>query len=255
MPTVVCPSCHASVGPDDVACQACGKPTGARRMLGEILIDEGLVSPDGLERALKIQKMRLGEVLVEIGACKREDVDRALELQRLGRTRAQVLGRWLRVSLLALLGLTLVVAYLLARIEAHQDLLLRIAQQRLTVDEVDRILAGDVDSYKFEAMRSLAQHLPDKRAVAVLSRGLEDPRWYLRLYAASLAGRARVRALVPALIGLLADEERLVGTVAHDALKTITGQTLDLSLRAWQDWAAREGTRATPGAGPAPIKR
>lgn len=253
-----CPGCRAAVRADDLACPACGKILHKQRPLGEILVDEGIISEEHLTRALKLQKGRLGEILIEIGACKAEDIDRALTLQQMHRTRLDVYRGYLRLSLAGIFVLSVVVAYLVIRLEAHNDLLLRMAQEKLTHLEVKAILADPASPYGFEALRSLSRQLDDPRTLPLLVAGIEDTRWYLRLYSAYLARQGKIRSLVPQLIPLLSDEERIVATVAHEALKAITGQSLDLSLKAWKDWAAAEPATTAPPAdatrttGPAP---
>ncbi len=54
---------------------------GEERPLGEILIDEGLVSPSTVDRALQAQKRPLGQVLVEMGAASPEAINKALKKQ------------------------------------------------------------------------------------------------------------------------------------------------------------------------------
>ena len=56
----------------------------SRRLLGEILVEEGLVTPDVVERALaraRTSGERIGEALVALGAITRDDVLRALARQ------------------------------------------------------------------------------------------------------------------------------------------------------------------------------
>ena len=59
------------------------KKTFFNQRIGEILISQGLITPQQLEEALKIQKegnkKRLGEILVEIGAINREELYETLQ--------------------------------------------------------------------------------------------------------------------------------------------------------------------------------
>lgn len=52
--------------------------------LGELLIQEGIINPQQLDKALKIQKEKsglIGEILVELGFAKEEDIAQALTAQ------------------------------------------------------------------------------------------------------------------------------------------------------------------------------
>ncbi len=50
--------------------------------LGEILVDQGVVSEDALENALDVQNKPLGEILVETGAATEEQVAQAVQTQK-----------------------------------------------------------------------------------------------------------------------------------------------------------------------------
>jgi hypothetical protein len=65
-----------------------GRP-GPRRLLGEILVGEGLITWDQLEAALRVQtehrpQTAIGELLVEQGAIQREQLEAVLDKHRLG---------------------------------------------------------------------------------------------------------------------------------------------------------------------------
>ena len=207
------------------------------RLLGEILVDEGIVSHERLDEALRLQKRRLGEILVEIGACKTEDLDRAVELQNRGRTRAQIYGRWLRYALLVILLLVAGLAAALLRLERESHLALRIEKEALEPSEVAAILADPDSPHKVDALRSLSHHLKDPESVGLIKKALAHDKWYVQLYAATLARDAKDRELVAPLIPLLVDETRVVAPVALQALQVITGQNLPPSVKAWRDWA------------------
>ena len=57
----------------------------ARRMIGEILVELGLVSPQQIQQALRQQMngdtKKIGEILVEMGVCSTEDITMALAEQ------------------------------------------------------------------------------------------------------------------------------------------------------------------------------
>lgn len=50
--------------------------------LGEILLEQGLVSAETLNEALNAQQRPLGEIMIEMGAVSPEEIDRALETQK-----------------------------------------------------------------------------------------------------------------------------------------------------------------------------
>ncbi|MFH7319958.1 chemotaxis protein CheA [Desulfurivibrio sp. D14AmB] len=65
-----------------------GTPPAAPR-LGEILQEQGVVSAETINQALKTQGRPLGEIMVEMGAVTAEEVDRALEAQKQAAARAE----------------------------------------------------------------------------------------------------------------------------------------------------------------------
>ena len=59
-------------------------PTGARPLLGEILVKAGVIKPEHLDDGLKYQKetgLKIGECLVRLGYARQEDVVRGLARQ------------------------------------------------------------------------------------------------------------------------------------------------------------------------------
>ena len=212
-----------------------------KRRIGEVLLDEGVVSREQLDEALRVQKRKLGEILVEIGACKPEDLDRAVELQKMGATRADIYRRYLRGALVVILLLVGGLAVALLRLEAKSHLLLRIEKEALRFDEVAGILNDPSSPHKFDALRSLSRHVKDARAVDLIGRALRNERWYVQLYAAMLAKDSGSKALVGPLIPLLVDESRVVAPVALSALQGITGQTFGPSVKQWRAWAQANG--------------
>ena len=236
-----CPRCAKEAGLDEHVCAACGTLLRQQRLLGEILIDEGLITREKLAEAVRQQKRRLGEILVDIGACKPEDLDRAVQLQRMGSTRAQVYWRWLRFALVAVLVLAVGVTYLLVRMEQQHHLQLRLEKEALEPAEVAEILKDRDSPHKETALRSLLHHQHDPRAVEVIKAALRHERWYVQLYAATLARDSGNRAFVGPLIPLLVDDSRVVAPVAHQALQALSGQTLPPSVKAWREWAQAQG--------------
>ena len=218
-----------------------------QKLLGEILIDEGLVSREKLDQALVLQKRRLGDILIEIGACKTEDLDRAVMLQAAGRTPAQIYWKWLRLAMVFVVLLTAGLAAALVRMEQQSHMLLRLEKEALSPEEVAQVLADPDSPHKVDALRSLLHHERDPKAVDVIKAALKHDRWYVQLYAATLARDSGNRVFVGALIPLLIDDQRVVAPVAHQALQALSGQTLPPTVKAWRDWALSQGLPLDPG--------
>src|SRR5207245_11328494 len=84
-------------------------PARRRRQLGELLLDEHLVTPDQLNRALEIHRAtgeRLGRVLLDMGVVDQEHVARLLS-QQIGLELMHLTGQSLRDDVLELLPATL----------------------------------------------------------------------------------------------------------------------------------------------------
>jgi hypothetical protein len=79
------PVAESKMGPPEAPPEARPVP----RRLGEILLDEGLITRSDLETALKAQAERpqtpIGQLLVDQGAIKREQVEAVLDKHRLGK--------------------------------------------------------------------------------------------------------------------------------------------------------------------------
>ena len=241
-PTTVCPKCQGEIRLHDLNCRACGEVIRTQPLLGEVLIDERVVTRDQLEKALKLQQRKLGEVLVDLGACKAEDLDRAIHIQARGRTRAELAVADLKKAKVAIGILALLVAMLgfnLYQSQARSADLLRLEREELSVHEIVKIMDDPTSPYKFEALRSLSRHIQDPAAVSVINQALKQEKWYVKLYAAMLARDTMNKATVPALIALLPDPQ--VGAVAYQSLLAITGQKLERTPSAWIAWARRDG--------------
>ena len=84
-------------------------PARRRRQLGELLLDEHLVTPDQLNRALEIHRAtgeRLGRVLLDMGVVDQEHIARVLS-QQIGIEFLHLTGQSLREDVLQLLPATL----------------------------------------------------------------------------------------------------------------------------------------------------
>lgn len=243
-PTTVCPKCQGEIRLNDLSCRACGHQIRTQPLLGEVLIDEKIVSRDQLEQALKLQQRKLGEVLVDIGACKPEDLDRAFHIQARGRTRAELAQADLKKARLAAGALALVCALLvinLFRSQAHAAQTLRLEREELSIPEVVAIMNDPSSPHKFDALRSLSRHIQEPAALDVITKALKQEKWYVKLYAAMLARESMNRATVPALIPLLPDPQ--VGLTAHQSLLAITGEKLERHPAPWTSWARAQGMK------------
>jgi hypothetical protein len=79
--TSECPLCCQRVEAGAVYCNHCNTFLLPHRRIGEIMIQEKMITGEQLSQGLSRQK-RLGELLVDMGAVTSEQVDRALRLQK-----------------------------------------------------------------------------------------------------------------------------------------------------------------------------
>jgi hypothetical protein len=163
----------------------------APRRLGEILVDEGLITKHQLEAALRTQAERrpqspIGELLIEEGAIRREELNAVLDKHRLGDllvamgliTRDQLENAlWRqRVTGRRLAGVLLQLRYLTEE-QLRQALARHFGIRLVELDEaaLDRRLAGLVDrDYAWRHRLVPIAHTPDQLTVA-----MDDPgdRW------------------------------------------------------------------------------
>lgn len=140
---------------------ASGAKHAPRRLLGEILVDEGLITKHQLEAALRTQaelrpQAPIGELLIEEGAIRREELNAVLDKHRLGDllvamgliTREQLENAlWRqRVTGRRLAGVLLQLRYL-TEDQLRQALARHFGIRLVELDEttVDRKLAGLID--------------------------------------------------------------------------------------------------------------
>lgn len=227
MRSELCHHCGATVESGATTCASCGNTVFTQRFLGQILVDEGIVDTGKLEKAIQLQKRRLGEILVDIGACSESDLDRALQIQKVGRSRLHSTLRYLKltIGLLALTVLGLCIA--LVRIERNKSFLHRLQEEKLSVQEVRSVMAGDSSHSKFEALRSLRHHLDQPEAIQLIAHALRHEAWYVKLYAVVLARQSRDAQLVPDLLKIMKDDPEFVAPFAHDAVREITEAQLE----------------------------
>jgi hypothetical protein len=243
-PTSRCPKCQGEVRLEDLSCRACGKVIRTQPLLGEVLIDEKVISREQLENALKLQQRKLGEILIETGACKAEDLDRAVHIQKQGRTRAELYAADLQRARMIMVLLVVVVAMLGAGlVHSRRQAMFRdrVEREELSLPEANEIMQDTQSPYKFEALKSVARNLSNPSAVGVIQAALKSDKWYVRLYAAMLAKETRNQAFVPPLIQILDDSKKEVAAAAHQALTAITNQNLEPSSKDWVEWAKGAG--------------
>jgi hypothetical protein len=217
-----CHHCGEAVPKGVSICPTCGQLVFHQRFLGEILIDEGFISRDKLQEALRLQKRRLGEILVDIGACQAEDLDRALTLQRLGRTRADIYYRYHKVAIILLAVSIGGLIYAVVKLDRNNQFLARMHRRELSVSEVNEVLNSNSSYSKIEALRSLIDHLNNPAAKPVLSCALRHEQWEVKLYGIVLARKSKNPALIPDLLEVMKQDPEIVAPVAQDAIQAIT---------------------------------
>jgi len=217
-----CHYCGDQVPKGTATCPTCGQQVFQQRFLGEILIDEGLISREKLQEALRLQKRRLGEILVDIQACRPEDLDRALILQRLGRTRADIYARYLKLAVILLVISISGLVYVAVKLDRNNQFLARMHRRELSIAEVNDVLSSNSSYSKIEALRSLINHLNKPEAKPVLSCALHHDQWDVKLYGIVLARKAKNPALIPDLLEIMKQDPEIVAPVAQDAIQAIT---------------------------------
>jgi hypothetical protein len=243
-PTSRCPKCQADINLADLSCKKCGKVIRTQPLLGEVLIDERIVSREQLDQALKLQQRKLGEILVDIGACKAEQLEQAMRIQREGRTRAELYASDLnkaRGIIVVLALVTMLLGWSMLDARSQAAFRARLDREELSLDEVMKIMSDPGSPYKFEALRSVSRQLSNPSGVGVIVAAMHSDKWYVRMYAAMLAKEAKSTAFVPGLVGLLDDPQREVAAGAHQALMVITNQTLEPRSAVWIEWAKSAG--------------
>lgn len=216
-----CHHCGEALQPGSTSCSRCGNQVFQQKFLGELLLEEGVITREKLSEALRLQKRRLGQILVDIGACQPEDLDRALTLQRMGRTRADVYARYLKVAFVLVVALSGALAATWFKFDRSNQFLKRMRQRELSVAEVSDVLSGSSSYSKIEALRSLAGHLNDPGALAVVARALRHEDWDVKLYGIALARKARSPSLVPDLMAIMSLDPDLVAPLAQDVSRAI----------------------------------
>lgn len=208
----------------------------ARRYLGEILVDEGMIDPEHLTEALKVQRRQLGQILVDKGYLREEDLDMALKIQSKGQTRSEVLTRYLRLALFALFVLVVVAGlscWELNRVQSFED---RLETALLKPAEIADLLDRPGLLHKMEALRSLEKLDRAELAPALIAKGLDDDEWPVRLYTLHLVETRADRSLAGAVIPLVLDELPVVRSTALRVLHVLTGVEHP-DFRSWVQWA------------------
>lgn len=105
-----CPTCYATVAADAAYCDTCDTFLLPHRRLGDILLEQGVVTDAQLEES-RVKQKKLGEILVEGGHVSKDIVENAMAVQK--RTRLELVQGYVRrrrLKRVAYLGLALVVA-------------------------------------------------------------------------------------------------------------------------------------------------
>lgn len=241
----LCPACKAEIRLEDLTCRSCGVAVREQPLLGEVLIDEGIVTREKLNEAISMQKRRLGDILVEIGACKTEDLGRALKLQSMRRTRADIYRGRFQVALIGSGLMALLAVFLMLKSARTSALLERLNGEQLSLTEVAAILDDEKSPHQSQALLSLGRQLYDPAAVGLLDKALRRPQRALRFQAALLARISRSKALVDPLIELLTDSGSPGALAAHEALVAVTNEQLPPIADSWRVWATRTGASTT----------
>lgn len=247
-PTTRCPKCQGPLALDDLQCTSCGSMIRAQPLLGQILVDEEIVTQAQLEEGLRLQQRQLGEILVEIGACRPEDLQKGLKVQKLHRNRVDVYKGRLYTAIAVIAGLTLCLLVMLGNIfqqRAEREYLTRLQQGELSFEEVSRIMDEPASPHKFDALRSISDRLSHPSSVGLIGSALRNEKWYVRMYAVVLAKQTRSEALVPALIPLLEDTKYGLAPLAQDALTHLAGEDRGRSRGPWIEWARSRGIPVT----------
>lgn len=88
------------------------------------------------------------------------------------------------------------------------------------------------------ALRTLGSPATAEAIVARLP--VEDDKW-TRVHLAQAAQRTNARSAIAPLIVWLSDEDADIRTTAHQALRGLTAQNLDLNRQKWEDWYREKG--------------
>src|SRR3989442_8237815 len=134
------PAVGVSMSPDGAGRRPAADGTGRRR-LGELLLAEGVVTPDQLNRALEIHRAtgeRLGQVLLDMGVVDQERLARHLGRQ-IGAEFVRLVGTNLREDVLTLLP-----QQLASRLQAIPIARARGVLTVAMVDPLDVVAVGDI---------------------------------------------------------------------------------------------------------------
>jgi type IV pilus assembly protein PilB len=212
---------------------AAAEPKPPRR-LGEILVDEGLITRGDLEEALKAQATRphtpIGQLLVEQGAIKREQVQAVLDKHRLGKllvsmnaiTREQLTDAlWRQMVTGRRLAEVLLKLRYIGEDQLRQALARHYGIGLVDLDEMvlDRAIAGEIEADYAWRHRLVPVH----RAGDRLTIAMDDPgdRWVI-------ADLERITGChIEVVTARSAALRRAFGRIYRDAAVATTGDALE----------------------------
>jgi hypothetical protein len=213
----------------------------ARKQIGEILLETGLLSPEDLEEALRRQKRQLGQILVDMGKLKPEDVEGALHVQSVSMPRAERYLRYLRITLVALALVVVLATGLLYQQVLHMRLRDELDSASLSVPRVLRFLDEGSPGERLDALRSVSKFSKLDEKAVVLRQALGNSHWTVRLVACVGIRAEKLKDLVPDLIPHVLDGDRTVRREVLRMLQKFTGENFGEDFPAWARWAKAKG--------------
>lgn len=215
----------------------------ARKQIGEILLETGVLDPKDLDEALRRQKRQLGQILVDMGKVKPEDVEGALTIQAAGTPRAERYLRYLRLSLAALMVFVLLTTGLLIQKVQQMRLQDALDSAHLPAPRVLRFLEDGSTGERLDALRSVTRFAKRDEKVTVLRQALDNESWTVRLIACVAIRAEKIKELIPELIPHVLDSDRTVREEATRVLYEFTGEAFGEDFAAWSRWAKGEGLK------------
>jgi hypothetical protein len=213
----------------------------ARKQIGEILLETGVLETKDLEEALRRQKRQLGQILVDMGKVKPEDVEGALTIQSASVPRAERYLRYLRISLGILGVFVLITTALLYHQVQQMRLQDALDGSRLPVTRVIRFLDEGSTGERLDALRSVTRFEKRDEKITVLRQALDNQSWTVRLIACVAIRAEKLQELTPELIPHVLDGDRTVREEALRVLQEFSGESFGEDFAAWSRWAKGEG--------------
>lgn len=213
----------------------------ARKQIGEILLETGLLEAGDLEEALRRQKRQLGQILVDMGKLEPKDVEGALTIQAASESRADRYLRYLRLALGALAVMVVLLTGMLYQSVVRMRLQDALDSARLPAPRVLRFLEEGSTGERLDALRSVLRFERRDEKAVVLRQALDNGSWTVRLVACMAIRAEKLEELVPDLIPHVLDSDRAVREEALRLLGEFTGQSHGEDFAAWTRWAKAQG--------------